>query len=147
VWRRHAGVPRHSHHAIRATCTQILPLVEMWCKWELQEECGDLHALMPRFDSERELETHELGRSLLCMLRDEQMGLQSVPQADVLPVRENPFDLIRDRLAATEFAIRHLQPQVSIVSDPFCTLEVHSVMLLPWTTLLSSIHNVIFFEL
>lgn len=147
VWRRLAGVPRPSHHAIRATCTQILPLVEMWCKWELQEECGDLHALMVRFDSERELETHELGRSLLGMLRDEQMGLQSVNQADVVPVRDNPFDLIRDRLAAAEVAIRDLQPQVSIVSDPFCTLEVHFVMLLAWTPILHTVHNVILFEL
>lgn len=119
----------------------------MWLRWELQEECGDLHALMLRFDSERELETHELGRSLLCMLRDEQMGLQSLPRADVVPVRDNPFDLIRDRLAAAEVAIRGLQPQVSIASDPFCSLEVHSVMLLACTSILSSPHNVVLFEL
>lgn len=119
MWRRHAGVPRPSHHAIRGTCIQILPLVEMFLKWEHQEDCGDLHALMLRFDDERELETHELGRSLLCMLRDEQMGFRYEPQPDVVPARENPFDLIRDRLAAAEVAIRDLQPQVSLLSDHF----------------------------
>ena len=61
VWRRHANSPLPSHHMLRTTCMQILPLVEMFCRWELQEDCGNLRALMHRFDSESELQSTELG--------------------------------------------------------------------------------------
>lgn len=58
---------------------QLLPLVEMYCKWELKEDCSNLQELMLQFDSEAELETHELGRSLLHMLRDDDIGLRVPP--------------------------------------------------------------------
>ena len=91
---------------------QVLPLVEMYCRWELQEECGDLHALMERFNSELELETHHLGRSLLFMIQNDEIGFPAMAQVDVPQAREDPFALIRERLAAAEFAIQDLQPQV-----------------------------------
>ena len=46
----------------------------MFCKYELQEDCSDLRALMLRFDGERALETDELGRAMLQMLRDDEIG-------------------------------------------------------------------------
>jgi hypothetical protein len=46
----------------------------MYCKWELEEDCSNLWALMLRFDSEADLETHDLGRSLLLMLRSDGPG-------------------------------------------------------------------------
>ena len=42
VWRRYALLPRPSHHLLRTTCMQLLPLVEMYCRWELEEDCSDL---------------------------------------------------------------------------------------------------------
>ena len=80
VWRRHVHLPPPSRHAIRATCMQLLPLVEMYCKWELEEDCLDLRALMSRFDSEEEIESHALGQSLLFMVRDDAIGNNSVPR-------------------------------------------------------------------
>jgi hypothetical protein len=65
VWHRHVRLPRPLHHVFRAKCMQLRPFVEMYCKWELEEECSNLQALMLRVDSEQELELHELGRSLL----------------------------------------------------------------------------------
>lgn len=112
VWRRYAALLLPSHHAIRSTCIQILPLVKMFCKWELEEDCSDLRALMRRFDSESDLESHELGRSLLCMLHDDDMGMHSFPPAVAIASPANPFDLVRERLAATNMAIRGLQHQV-----------------------------------
>ena len=79
MWRRHESASNPSHHALRATCMQLLPLVEMYCKWELQEDCTNLRALMLCFDSEVALETHELGRSMLLMLDDDDNGLQILP--------------------------------------------------------------------
>ena len=79
VWRRHSAHTNPSGRAIRTTCMQLLPLVEMYCKWELEEDCSNLRELMLRFDSEAELETHELGRSLLHMLRDDDIGLRVPP--------------------------------------------------------------------
>lgn len=75
VWRRHARFPPPSHHALCTTCMHILPLVEMHCKWELQEDCSNLGALMLRFDSESELESNALGRSFLHMIRDDDSGM------------------------------------------------------------------------
>lgn len=115
VWRRLGGVPHPSHHALRATCMQVLPFVEMHCRWELQEECSDLHALMERFDSERELESHELGRSLLFMIRNDDIGYPAMAQSALPQAREDPFALIWERLAAAEVAIQDLQPQVPLL--------------------------------
>ena len=114
MWRRHGHLPAPSHHAIRATCMQLLPLVEMYCKWELEEDCTDLCALMVRFDSEVELESHELGRSLLFMVRDDAAGLDILPRSDPLESVANPFDVIRERLAAAGHAICGLHQQVQL---------------------------------
>lgn len=112
VWRRHVHFPLPSHYALRATCMQLLPLVEMYCKWELQEDCSDLWALMVRFDSEVQLESHGLGRSLLSMMRDDADGLEILPRNAPLVATANPFDVVRERLAAAGHAIRDLHQQV-----------------------------------
>ena len=115
VWRRHSGLPLPSHHALRDTCTQLLPLVEMYCKWELEEDCSNLQSLMLRFDSERELQSHELGRSLLFMIRDEDMGFETMARSNAVIAPTNPFDAVRERLAAADFAIRDLHAQVNLL--------------------------------
>jgi hypothetical protein len=115
VWRRHGPPSIPSHRALRATCMQLLPLVEMYCRWELQEDCGDLNALMHRFDSELVLETHALGRSLLLMLRDDNMGLQVLPPPLRYAPAVNPFDSIRSRLHAVDSAFQGLRPHVCLV--------------------------------
>jgi hypothetical protein len=84
----------------------------MYCKWVLQEDCSSLRGLMLRFDSEVELESHELGRSLLDMVRHDDVGFVSVPQPVPFIATASPFDAIRDRLAAAATAIRGLQEQV-----------------------------------
>lgn len=117
VWRRYAALPLPSHHALRSTCMQILPLVEMFCKWELEEDCSDLRALMRRFDSESDLESHELGRSLLCMLHDDDMAMHGFPVRVAIPSTANPFDFVREHLAAAGTAIRGLQQHVG---SPAC---------------------------
>ena len=93
---------------------QLLPLVEMFCKWELQEDCTDLWALMVRFDSEAELESHELGRSLLFMVRDDANGLDVLPRSMPHVAAYNPFDAVRERLAAASHAILGLHQQVHL---------------------------------
>ena len=67
---------------------------------------------MGRFDSKSEFETHELGRSLLFMIRDDDMGFEGLPRDDPPDARTNPFTDVRERLAAMDSAIRELQPQV-----------------------------------
>ena len=86
----------------------------MYCKWELQEDCTDLRALMLRFDSEMELESHELGRSLLFMVRDDGAEFQNVPRHEPLPTPANPFDIMRERLAAAGTAIQDLHHKVHL---------------------------------
>ena len=97
---------------------QLLPLVEMYCRWVLEEDCSNLRALMLRFDNERELESHELGQSLLMMIRDDDDNgldrLQSRIHSNVAP---NPFDAIRAGLAAVDVAFRGIQPQVHAVME------------------------------
>lgn len=110
VWWRHALPPPPSHHVFRATCMQILPLVEMFCRWELQKDCSNLRSLMLRFDSEVELNSHELGRSLLCMLRDDDIGLDGLHIQEARDMQTNPFDELRSRLAAADFTIHSLRP-------------------------------------
>ena len=86
----------------------------MYCKWELEEDCNNLRALMLRFDSEADLETHELGRSLLLMLRSDGAGLELLPQRMHVDRPPNPFEAIRSRLAAVDLAFRGLQAQVQL---------------------------------
>jgi hypothetical protein len=115
VCRRHAGPAPPSRRAIHDSCTQLLPLIEMYCKWVLQEDCSDLHSLMLRFESEAELQTHEPGRSLLMMLRDDERPLQDLPRQTAVDTPANLFDVLRNRLAAADLAIRELNPQVHIL--------------------------------
>jgi hypothetical protein len=92
----------------------------MYCRWELEEDCGNLWALMLRFDSEADLETHDLGRSLLLMLRSDGAGQDLQPQRMHLDRPENPFDAIRTRLAAVDLAFQGLQAQVQLALDVLC---------------------------
>jgi hypothetical protein len=112
VWSRHAHLPLPTKHAIWNTCMQLLPLVEMYCRWELQEDCSDLEALMHRYDSEIELETHKLGRSLLLMLRNDDVRFDCLARRVDIKAHANPIDVVRERLAATAMAIEDLHMQV-----------------------------------
>lgn len=105
---------------------QLLPLVEMFCKWELDEDCTDLWALMVRFDSEVELESHELGRPLLFMVRDNADGLDILPRSVPLVATANPFNVVRERLSAAGHAIRGLRQQVQLLPS------LSSIYGLPW---------------
>jgi hypothetical protein len=121
VWRRHADRPLPSHHALCTTCIQLLPLVEMYCKWELEEDCSDLRTLMLRFDYETDLQSHELGRSLLSMLHDDNLGVHNFPHQLDIASPVDPFELFRERLATAGTAIRGLQQQVSMLACFFHT--------------------------
>ena len=131
MWRRHDSTSHTSHHAIRATCTQLLPLVEMFCKYELQEDCSDLRALMLRFDGERALETDELGRAMLQMLRDDEIGFHIYPIPAQLPAAVNPFDEFRVSLAAVDTAIQALQPQVHSALGYIFSCTIPPMLFLP----------------
>ena len=97
---------------------QLLPLVEMYCRWDLQEDCSDLQALVQRFDSVSDLESHDLGRSLLRMVRDEEDGLLAYSERrHVEPSPQlgtDPFGAVRARLASVDLAFQGLQAQVHI---------------------------------
>ena len=109
---------------------QLLPLVEMYCKWELEEDCTNLWDLMVRFDSEVELDSHALGRSLLFMVRDDAAGLDILPRPTPLTTTANPFDVIRDRLVAGQ-AIRGLHQQVQLLTSLSCIHELHLNIAVP----------------
>jgi hypothetical protein len=64
------------------------------------------------FDSETELESHELGRSLLYMIRNDDAGLPGFYRHEPINVPANPFADLRERLAAVDLAIHDLHPQV-----------------------------------
>jgi hypothetical protein len=83
---------------------------------------------MLRFNSEAALEAHELGRSLLGTVRDDDVGLRNLPprQFAVSPV--NPFDAIRARLAKVDHAIHSLHAQVQLDVD--CLICVAVAVLL-----------------
>ena len=91
---------------------QLLPLVEIYCKWELQEDCTDLYALVLRFDSELELDPHELGRLLLAMVRDDDDDFVGLSRQDPTPRTLNPFDVVKERLEAAHIAIPDVRGQV-----------------------------------
>ena len=109
---------------------QLLPLVEMYCKWELDEDCTDLRALLLRFDSQRELESHDLGRSLLGMLRDDDIGFDMMPRRTPVQDMHNPFDVLRERLAAAGQAIRDLHAKVSVLVPfaPTCGFAIYLML-------------------
>ena len=126
MWRRHTDSHIPSRHAVRATCMQLLPLVEMYCKWSLDEDCTNLHALMLRFDSEAELESHDLGRSLLLLVRDDALQTDILPQCIPLTAPVNPFDVFRERLSAAALAIRGMHHQVDIL---LCVLRAWGILI------------------
>ena len=130
VWRRFEGLPAPSSHAIRAACMQLLPVVEMYCKYMLQEDCGNLRALMLRFDDEEELQTHDLGRSLLFMIRDDESGLESFSRRSNAVAPQNPFDAVRAGIAAVDLAFVGLRPQGQVAPGLYvqCNLRVLIVM-------------------
>jgi hypothetical protein len=72
---------------------------------------------MLRFDSEVELASHGLGRSLLFMVRDEDAMIGEFQQHIQSPPRANPFDALRHRLAAVDLAYRDLHAQVHLVRN------------------------------
>ena len=82
--------------------------------WELGEDCSDFRSLMLRFDSELELETHELGRSLLSMVRSDDVGLYNLQPPVARVAQFDPFDALRGRLSAASSAIRGLHDQVDV---------------------------------
>ena len=131
MWQRHAHSPNPSHNAIRATCMELLPLVEMYCKWELQEDCDDLYALMLRYESESELETHELGRTLMCMLRSERVDHECLPRREAPLTRPSPFDVVRERLEAASVAFQDLRvlEQPVLAPSSIRGLQLLSIML------------------
>ena len=67
---------------------------------------------MRRFDSPSELESSALGRSFLHMIREDDSGLPGTHARHSPDSSLNPFNAIRERLAAADFAIQELQPQV-----------------------------------
>jgi hypothetical protein len=75
---------------------------------------------MLRFDSELELETHELGRSLLRMVRSDDAGFYEFQPPVARIAHVNPFDALRERLIATSSAIQGLQDQVLLVFAFVC---------------------------
>ena len=81
----------------------------MFCRWELLEDCNDLQGLLERFDSEAELETHELSRALLFMIRNDESCLPtSSPRVHPGAPADNvadPFESVWERLAAVDSAI------------------------------------------
>lgn len=97
----------------------------MYCKWELQEDCTNLGELVRRFDSEAELLSHDLGRSMLQLVRDDDVGLhQLLPRTRTAPA-PNPFDAIRTSLAAVDNAFQGLQPQVHVGLDVSFLVRAH----------------------
>lgn len=128
MWQRHSVLSSPSHHTIRDTCTQLLPLVEMYCKYELQEDCSDLRALMLRFDSENELESHELGRSLLFMVRSDGNDLHGHPRIVPQSERPNPFNALRERLQSAALAIQELHPQVCLLPNTSTSTTISTLM-------------------
>ena len=130
MWQHLVQPPPPSRHAIRNTCMQLLPLVEMFCKWELEEDCSDLVSLMHRFDSQHQLESHEPGRSLLAMLGDEDGGFEHVPWDIPIAAVPSPFDSVRERLAAAALAIRNMQVQACTLPPSFTVCEISGVFLM-----------------
>ena len=79
---------------------------------------------MHRFDSQQQLESHVLGRSLLAMIADDGGCFENTPQENRVGARPNPFDSVRERLAAAASAIRHLQVQAYLLQ---CSNPIHEL--------------------
>lgn len=140
VWRRHVRGPPPSLHAIRSTCMQLLPLVEMYCRYELQEDCTGLRDLLLRFDSELELGLHALGRSLLNMVREDAENLDILPRPAPFVSRDSPFDVVREKLRAAGTTITNLRQQVQQFLVRIFSCGVAGIMC--WLTLDSPIYSI-----
>ena len=81
---------------------------------------------MHRFDSQHELESHALGRSLLAMLADEGGCFESAPEEAPIAARPSPFDSVRERLAAAASTIRHLEVQAYLLACPSAVFEFYT---------------------
>lgn len=138
VWRHHVRLPLPSHHVVRTTCMQLLPLMEIYCKWKLKEDCANLRDLILWFDFELELELHELGHSLLFMAWDDDVGLHSLARRVGPSAPANPLDVVKERLAVAGLAVRDSHPQVQLVIgfSPMCKLAKMFVMVLNMTFVL-----------
>ena len=88
---------------------------------------------MLRFDSEEDLESHELGRSLLFMVRDEDGDLDGLPSLHRIERPSNPFEVVRERLAEVTLAIEELQPQVHLDSVYIASCSLAGKNDLPYT--------------
>ena len=132
MWQRFAHSPPPARHVIQASCMQLLPIVEMFCKYEFQDDCSDLRGLMLRFDSEVQLQSHELGRALLSMIGSDGAHFECLPRSLPIAPRPNPFQGVRDRLALAALAIQDLNAQVTHAVSSACTfaLPALSVILL-----------------
>ena len=131
MWRQHGSSSCPSHHALRATCMQLLPLVEMYCKWELLEDCSNLRALMRRFDSEAALESHELGRSMLQMLHDDDVGMFVLPPRAQFSAPIDPFDDIKSSLVVVHTSFQALQPQVHVGFVCHSSGSIQGIVVMP----------------
>jgi hypothetical protein len=68
------------------------------------------------FDSEPKLKSHGLGRLLLFMIHDKNMSFDSLPWRICLDAPANPFNVVRNRLARMDLAIRDLHPLLHLVA-------------------------------
>ena len=102
---------------------------------------------MLRLDSEQELESHELGRSFLFMVREDDAGFESFPQHDNLINQSSPFDVVRERLAAIDLAFRELQLHVHVVIALFSRFHSSAIASLPLPSFIfvGSVRNALFF--
>ena len=53
-----------------------------------------------------------MGRSLLSMVNDDDEGFDNLPCLQTIDPPLNPFDVVRERLAAVDLAMHDLQPHV-----------------------------------
>ena len=97
----------------------------------LQEECGNLRNLMLRFDDEEELLSHELGRSLLHMIRDDDIGLDILSRRSHSSAPLNPFDAVRARIAAVDLALVGLRPVVQVAPALCVSCNLQNINLMP----------------
>lgn len=121
MWRWFASDCTPSHHAVRASCVQLLPLIDMYCKYVLQEDNTNLWGLMVRFDCEADLASHDLGCSMLAMLRDDAEGRPEIMRPRVLMIAAvSPFEAIRTTLAAMDVALQTMRPHVHLDLEITC---------------------------
>ena len=131
MWQRHCGLPFPS--TTRKQWPNSQNMSESRCQTRYPTRALEL-----------KLEAHGLGRSLLFMLRDDDMGFNSLPQRVRPESQPNPFDVVRERLAAVGSAIWDLHPQVHLLSDysSSCKLDKKFVVALGMGTKLFHTCNV-----